>query len=314
MNISLSTRWNASRHSCGRAMLEEILALGFDTVELGYDLRRDLVPGVAELVKAGTVKVRSIHNFCPVPMGVSAGHPELYLLGSIQERVRETAVRETLRTAEFAAEMGATVVVVHAGRCDFRHLTPRLIDLAEDGQQFGATFDKVKTKLIVKREKRTARLLPCVKRSLDEILPSLEKLGVAIALENLPSWEAIPNESEMLKLAEAYNSPSLGYWHDIGHAQIRENLGFISQRRWLEKLAPYLKGVHVHDVQPPARDHVMPPRGEVDFGGLGPLLPDDAVRVFEPTPGTPEEDLVEARQFIEKAWGTAPPANEGDER
>jgi hypothetical protein len=44
------------------------------------------------------------------------------------------------------------------------------------------------------------------------------------------------------------NSPNLVYWHDCGHAQIKENLGFIHHALHLESLAPRLAGFHVHDV------------------------------------------------------------------
>ena len=50
-------------------MIEEILSMGFDRVELGYDLRMDLVPGARNMIKEGLIKVDSVHNFCPVPIG-----------------------------------------------------------------------------------------------------------------------------------------------------------------------------------------------------------------------------------------------------
>ena len=47
MRFNLSTRWNAHRHTDGEAMLTEILDLGFDGAELGYNLTRDLLPAEA---------------------------------------------------------------------------------------------------------------------------------------------------------------------------------------------------------------------------------------------------------------------------
>ena len=80
MSFALTTRWNAGRHTDGEALIEEILGMGFRHVELGYDLRRDLVPGVMKMVEKGAVKVDSVHNYCPVPMGAPYGHPELFTL------------------------------------------------------------------------------------------------------------------------------------------------------------------------------------------------------------------------------------------
>ena len=59
MPLALSTRWNAGRHRDGRAMIEEILALGIDRVELGYDLRAELIPGVKDAIASGAVRADS---------------------------------------------------------------------------------------------------------------------------------------------------------------------------------------------------------------------------------------------------------------
>lgn len=65
--ISCSTCWNSGRHTDGAAMIQEILDLGFDTVELGHGIRLSLVEGILKMVEAGKVKVSSLHNFCPLP-------------------------------------------------------------------------------------------------------------------------------------------------------------------------------------------------------------------------------------------------------
>ena len=108
MIFGLTTRWNAGRHTSGEALIEEILGLGFDHVELGYDLRIDLVPGVQKMVRDGTVKVNSVHNFCPVPVGAPRGHPELFTLASGDPKIREGAVHHTAKTIRYAATVGAS--------------------------------------------------------------------------------------------------------------------------------------------------------------------------------------------------------------
>jgi sugar phosphate isomerase/epimerase len=288
------------------------VALGLDSVELGYDLTLDLVPGVRTMAAQGAVTVRSVHNFCPVPVGAPGGHPELFLMTSGDARVRNLAVQYTLRTAEFAAEVGATVVVAHAGRVEMRNLTPKLIALAESGRRYDPRYEKIRLKLMLKRERGVQKHLDRLCLCLDDVLPRLEALGVTLALENLPSWEAVPSEQEAETLLRRYASPRLAYWHDIGHGRVRENLGFIDQRHWLARLGPHLAGVHVHDVAGPAADHLMPPRGEIDFRAFQTLLQPDTVRVIEPAPGTPEPDIREAVRVLAEAWSGTPPA-EGDE-
>ena len=36
------------------------------------------------------------------------------------------------------------------------------------------------------------------------------------------------------------------YWHDTGHGQTRQNLGFISVAHWLDRLSDHIAGFHLH--------------------------------------------------------------------
>jgi len=302
MPFSLSTRWNVFRSKSGESLVDDILALGFDHVELGYDLTADLVPGVLSRVQSGAVRITSVHNYCPVPVGAPYGHPELFLLGSLAPRIRNSAILHTVRTIEFAAEMGATCVVVHGGRVKIGSLTQKLIRLAQNGKQFDMKYEKLKQKVLLKRDRKAPKYVDALCSSLEELLPRLEKHNVCLALENLPSWEAVPTEMEMEEIGRRIDSPLIGYWHDIGHGRVRENLGFVHCARWLERLRGRLVGMHIHDVMAPAEDHLMPPSGTVDFADFKGFVKEDMPLVFEPTPGTPAEDIVDGLRIVKDAW------------
>lgn len=307
MNIGISTRWNAYRHKDGRTMIDEIKSMGFDHVELGYDLTADLVEGVVSMVREKIITVDSVHNFCPVPPGVPHGHPELFELASPEIDIRKSAIRYTLSTVDFAANLGAKFVVVHVGRVNTRITTRRLISMWEGGKYHSPRYERLRTKLIIQREKKAKKRIDAFCQTLDEMLPQLERTGVALAIEVLPSWEAVPTEPEMLTILREFNSPFIRYWHDTGHAQTRENLGFIGHRVWFEKLLPWLAGMHIHDIRCPAFDHLMPPMGELDFSTFNLRGIKEVVRVLEPAPGTPVEIVKEAHQFLEKTWQMAVP-------
>ncbi|OGV70624.1 MAG: hypothetical protein A2283_09745 [Lentisphaerae bacterium RIFOXYA12_FULL_48_11] len=283
-------------------MINQVLAAGFDTIELGYDTTIDLVPDVKRMVSQGTIKVSSLHNFCPVPVGAPYGHPEIFPLTGLDSRSRQSAVTHTKRTIEFAAEIGARAVVVHAGNVDMKHMTRDLIDMCLQGQQYSPSYDKIKLKLMMHREKKVQEHLDQLYRSLDELIPFLTQNNIRMGIENLPSWEAIPCETEMEDIFRRFDSPFLGYWHDMGHGQIRQNLGFIGHKRWFERLSPKLVGMHIHDVRPPANDHIMPPAGKIIFQDFKSGIRSDTILVFEPAPGLPVAEVVEGKRIVAEAW------------
>jgi len=95
----------------------------------------------------------------------------------------------------------------------------------------------------------------------------------------------------------------VGYWHDCGHAQIKEHLGFISHRLQLENLSPRLIGFHIHDVEYPGRDHRAPGTGTVDFAALRPVVKPEHVKVFEFSPSLTPEAALGGVKFVKGLWG-----------
>jgi len=305
--LSISTRWNAGRHRSGEAMIQEILDLGLGIVELGYDLRADLIPGVKAMVSSGAVRVDSVHNFCPVPVGAPRPHPGLYTPASSDRREREYAVIHISKTLRFAAEMGAGVVVCHSGNVDMPKYSFDLVRMASHGEQFGEPYENLKLKAQITRDKKAPRQIGYLAESLEKLVPVVRETGVKLALENLPTWEAIPSEMEAEQLMKRFHAAGIRLWWDIGHAQIRENLGFINASRWLRRLAPHIAGMHIHDVEPPGQDHLMPPRGKIDFPALADFAKMDMVRVLEPAPDTDAGHIVRAVEYLREAWNLTEP-------
>ena len=283
-------------------MIEEILGLGLARVELGYDLTIDLVPGVQQMVNEKAVCIDSVHAFCPVPVGAPYGHPELFTLVSLDKRERETAVSHISRTINFAAHFGARTVVLHAGNVEMKNMTQGLVDLYADGLVFSPRYEKLKTKLLLVRDRKAGKHMSYLHEGIEALLPLLEQTGIQLAIENLPAWESIPTELETEDLMKHFDSPHVRYWHDMGHGQLRQELGFISHTRWLKKLAPYLVGIHVHDMAKPTMDHIMPPNGEIDFRLFKPFIKPDVLLVLEPRPGLPAADLANGMEIIRAAW------------
>src|SRR5205823_3988592 len=139
---SFSTCWNSHRHTDGRAMLREIRGLGFEYAELSHGTRISLMPGILAAVDAGEIKISSLHNFCPLPMGVDHAAPNLYEFSDTRPRQRELAVKHTLKTLEFAVRVQARFVVTHVGSIDLKNYTGKLLQMLAAGQQQTPRYKK----------------------------------------------------------------------------------------------------------------------------------------------------------------------------
>ena len=301
---SFSTCWNSSRHTDGRAMLSEIRDLGFDHAELSHGIRISLMPGILEAVAAGEMKISTLHNFCPLPVGVTHSAPNLYEFSAENPRDRELAVRHTLRTFDFAERVQAPLVVLHLGSMDLKDYTGKLEEMLERGEKDSPKFQKLVAEATAKREARKEKFFERTKETLRRLLPEAEKRGLKLGCENREAVEELPLEEDFKMFFREFGSPNLVYWHDTGHAQIKENFGLIRHAAHLASLADRLAGFHIHDVQFPARDHCAPGTGMIDYAALQPFVKPEHIKVFEFSNKVPVEAAKAGIAHIKNIWGT----------
>jgi sugar phosphate isomerase/epimerase len=300
---ALSTCWNSSRHTDGRAMLREIRDLGFEYAELSHGIRISLLPGILEAVDAKEIKICTLHNFCPLPIGVNHAAPNIFKFTSMDARERENAYRHSLKTIETAARLKAKLVVLHMGCVEMKDYTDRLIDMAEAGEKETPKFQKLCLEAEEKREYRKEKHVQFAYDMLRRLVEQAEARGLMLGIENREALEEIPFETDFSFLFQEFNSPVVRYWHDTGHAQIKENLGFIHHAFHLESMAEHLEGFHIHDVQFAGRDHVPPGMGMIDFAAIKPFVRPDHIKVFELSPSVAVEDLHSSVAHIKSLWG-----------
>jgi len=284
-------------------MLREIRDLGFNHAELSHGIRVSLMPGILEAVDAGEIKISSLHNFCPLPMGVTHAAPNLYEFSDERPRERELAVKHTLKTFEFAARVKAPVVVLHLGSIEMKDYTGKLSEMLERGEKGSPKYEKLRAEVSKAREAKKEKFFQRTKETLRQILPEAEKRGLKLGCENRQALEEIPLESDFQFFFREFSSPNICYWHDCGHAQIKENLGFINHKLHLESLRDRLAGFHVHDVQFPARDHAAPGTGTIDFAALKPFVKPEHIKVFELSPSLPVEAVKCGIAHLKLIWG-----------
>ena len=194
---------------------------------------------------------------------------------------------QIVRNVNFAAEMGADTVVLHAGRVMCRGFLRR--------------WD------MRRRVKRGRKMVDVFKREIEKLLPALEKNKVTLGLENLPYLEGFPAEWEMEGLVGDWVKP----WLDTGHDFVRR------VRKWnvpsltsgkdsaspLDSVSPLIQpvGMHISDSQGDD-DHLPPGEGRVDFPMLRPYAEKARHLVFEPAANVREADLRKGIDYIRRLW------------
>jgi sugar phosphate isomerase/epimerase len=284
-------------------MLREIRDMGFQYAELSHGIRISLLPGVLEAVDAKEIKISTLHNFCPLPMGINHAAPNIFKFTSLDRRERDNAFKHTLKTLETAERVGAQLVVLHMGAIDMKDYTDKLIDMVGANEKDSPKYEKLCNEVIEKREQKKEKFSEAAYDMLRQIQQHAQRRGLKLGIENREALEEIPFETDFTLFFAEFQNETVRYWHDCGHAQIKHNLGFIDHAMHLETMSPWLHGFHIHDVQFPGRDHCPPGSGMIDFAALKPFVKPDHIKVLELSPGVPPEDVLTGFAHLKSIWG-----------
>lgn len=268
--------WGIGRFDDLRKFVSKALELGFEEVELNYDVTALML---SQIVDTG-VRISSLHNYCPAPEDEAGRRIRGLLMSSLDEKKRHLAVKYTKRTIDAARSLGVRVVVVHSGGLDLAAEEGRLHSLFERGQVGSREYERVKEALIARREEVRKPHLEVLMDSLREVSDHAFGAGVKIGLEIRADYHDIPNLEEVQLFLSALPAESTGYWHDVGHAHRLEKLGFYRHQDWLEAFGDRLLGVHLHDCSG-LSDHGFPGSGEIDLAMVKRYVRPDTILVAE---------------------------------
>lgn len=288
-------------------MMQEMAGMGFEYVELSHGIRITLVPGILKAVEQGVIKVATCHNFCPLPPGVNHAAPNLYLPSSRDGRERDQWLRQSKRTVDFAAQVGAKKIILHLGSVEFFWFNPAgKVDayyeahLDKDLTQ-DAAYQKLLAKALAKLKARLPEYWENTKASLAELLPYAEQKGLQLGFENREAFDELPLDADHPDLVAALAKPgACGYWHDAGHAQIKHDMGLLNHREHLEKNAANLLGFHLHDVSKEGQDHQPIGSGKIDFEMVSSFWRPEHTLVLEFSPRLTPEQVLASKQRVEE--------------
>lgn len=288
-------------------MVKEMVDLGFSHIELSHGVRITLVPGILRALEEGIVKISSTHNFCPLPTGVTQAAPNLFEPSASDPREHDQWVRQTKRSIDFAAQVKARVLVMHLGSVRFFWSNPahRIHAYADrhPGNALGEDkkYCALRDKALVKILRRMPPYWERVKASIEEIRAYALEKDVALGLENREKLEELPIDADFPDLLSGLSTPNTaGYWHDTGHANLKESLAMINHREQLQTNASRLLGFHLHDVSHDGQDHQPIGSGRIDFKMVSSFWQPHHVLVLELSPRLNVADVRVSKQRIDE--------------
>ena len=203
-----------------------------------------------------------------------SGEPKLYL--KLQEEMRDAGLSFVDAHAPFGGECDLAIPVPEYRRQMLARLKFNL-QLVRD---FGVDTCCVHIDTTVYPGYSMAQHMDAARRSLDEVLPVAEKLGVVICLENI--FKPLNTVDDVLTLIKEFSSPCLGACYDSGHANLMEHgmsdpecIAYDRYGKWglpvpwehdvLERMLPYIVDCHLHDNHAAHDEHDLPGTGTVDW-------------------------------------------------
>lgn len=136
--------------------------------------------------------------------------------------------------------------------------------------------------------------------ALDRLLPLARRLGVGVALENLPI-AFLPTASSMMTALDRYGESDIGIVYDVANAH------FVGEDpvEGLRAAEPRLRLVHVSDTTRRVYRHDPIGQGDVPFAAIGTSLSEGTpiLTMLEIISDTPDRDILEsAKKLASLTW------------
>ena len=274
MTIALSTMYaQQKRFDNGADFARYAADAGYDAIEVSHSTTPEKL---REILDSGILPVTSIHQPAPL-VEVDGGKSNHDLnLASTKRSEHARALRHALRSVEWAAEAGASAVVVHLGEVEgsFSGTTAELYRLFRQHGIRDNRAAEARAEMEQRRAEAAPANLEAARESLEQLVAAARPHGIVIGLENRLDFHQIPLPAESIALMEGFAPDEVGHWHDTGHAEVLDRLGFLPHRAWFDELGDRLAGAHVHDVRGVV-DHRAPGTAQLDWemvaGGLASL-------------------------------------------
>ncbi len=178
-------------------------------------------------------------------------------------------------------------------------LQDTLFKLRDRGYSQTREYRQIKENLIHQRVSLARSYVDAAKKSLQELSNYSRQKGIMLGLETRFHFNEIPNMDEMAELLDEISERLAGYWHDVGHAEVQEQLGFGFHEEWLSRFRDRMVGIHLHDVRG-ISDHHAPGKGNMNWEMIAKYLPQGIVKVCEIGEWNDEDQMQGVVEFLQK--------------
>jgi len=296
-DVSISTMWAIGNFARLEDFFKVSARLGFTKFEMNYQVNSNMLTGI----DLKNYQFSSIHDPCPVELSPEELKGRDWLISAVNDDCRQEGVAVVKRSIDLAHELGAPVVVIHAGNVGASSTLEReLQELYEAGRTQSQEYIDIKNRLVELRVSLAEPRLAAVEKSLQELIDYASRYEIRLGLENRYHYLDIPSLEEMGSLLCLAGADHLGFVYDTGHAHTLDQLGFTPHKEWFTRYASRIAGAHLHDAIG-IEDHAAPGLGEIDFGMAAAYLPDSAFRTLElRRSNTPEQVKAGIQYLVEK--------------
>ena len=288
--------WAKGRFEHMAAFAAKARELGFTHIEANSSISPRMLD---ELIQT-SLPVSSVHSPCPA-VSSSRGVPVTDLsLSSLDEDERTEAVSFAKSTIDLASGLSANAVVLHMGEVPIDPgLQERLRQLYTEGRAQSEEHSQARQELVYQRISRSPPYLEAATQSLRELSEYGGQKGITLGLETRLNLHEIPNLDEMAELLNEVPGHPVAYWHDVGHAEVQQRLGFDSHEQWLSRFNHRMVGIHLHGVKG-ISDHQVPQQGDVNWEMVARYLPPGIVKVCEIGEWNDEQQVQGVVSFLQK--------------
>ncbi len=298
-DIALSTMWAIGQFPGLPDFFDAGRGLGFTRFELNHAIDSAMLDG---LELNGTIA--SVHEPCPADLSTAALKERNWLISAPDEEDRRQGMLAVRRSIDLAHELGVRAVIVHPGRVDMdRAYESTLVKLYHQGKSDQPEYVQARERFVAARAAQGEVNMRSVRRSLIELAEYAAPKDVRLGLENRYHYQEIPLPDELDDLLNLGCGETVGYWHDVGHAQVLQHLGFGTHEEWLRRFAGpqgRVIGVHLHDVVG-LSDHLAAGLGQIDWDMVARYLPPNVLRTCEFQPfNSPQAVAAGLKWLVEK--------------